>query len=114
MGSFFRIFVYSLVALVAVFAYFHIQCQNEKEEKSQKKTTKFDLPFKPEETDCLAQLVFAEKGSDVFIHTPIIWTFQQWLPCAVMKMMQAMSGIRLVFLRQSSLEMKNGHNICPN
>ena len=104
MGYFVRTLGYILVALVAVVAYFHIQCVNEKGEAEKvPKKNKFE-PFRPEETDCQAQLSFAEKGSDVFIHIPITWVFQQWAPCSLLKMSHAISGTRYVFWHLNSLK----------
>merc|ERR1719495_790765 len=107
MGYFVRTFCYFLVALVAVVTYFHIQCLNEKGEAEKvPKKNRFD-PFKPDETDCQVQLPFADKGSDVYIHIPITWVFQQWAPCALMKMTHAISGTSEKNLEPDPKTLKN-------
>ena len=46
-GTLLRVSAYVLVALVAVLAYFHLECQNEKEAETEQKS-KFD-PFDPKQ-----------------------------------------------------------------
>ena len=60
MGKFLKMFGYFLVALLAFFAYFDMECDEEKNER----TNKFNN-FNPNVTDCNVLLSFTSKGQEV-------------------------------------------------
>ena len=60
MGMFLKMFGYFLVVLLAFFAYFDMECVEEKNER----TNKFDN-FNPNVTDCNVLLSFTSKGQEV-------------------------------------------------
>ena len=79
-----------LVALAAVFAYFHLECQREEEAKS--KTSTFG-PFDPKQTDARdVPLKFCVKGTESELYLGIEIVLEQSAPCAVVKMVNFLGG----------------------
>ena len=72
-----------LVAFLAVLVYFHVQCLQLETSEPAKATRKFD-PFKPDQTDCTAELGFSQKGDELFVEIGIEYMLAQWAPCAGM------------------------------
>ena len=72
-----------LVAFLAVLVYFHVQCLQLETSEPAKATRKFD-PFKPDQTDCIAELGFSQKGDELFVEIGIEYMLAQWAPCAGM------------------------------
>ena len=53
---------YTVVVLVAILLYFHLECQKEKEENMKNKT---NSQFLPETTNCFVELGYTMKGKDM-------------------------------------------------
>jgi len=80
-----------LVAFLAVLVYFHVQCLQLETSEPAKAKRKFD-PFKPDQTDCTAELGFSQKGDELFVEIGIEYMLAQWAPCAVLKAIRFFSG----------------------
>ena len=91
---------YLLIALLAMIAYFHIQCQKEKQEGAPQEKFK---EFNPEETDVKDyNLGFCKIGETLNTDIGIEYILVQSAPCAVMRMLEFFSIIRN--LQKSSAE----------
>ena len=83
-GTFLKVSASVLVALAAVLAYFHLECQKEREAKD--KTSKFD-PFDPKRTDAReVPLKFCDRGTESEMYIGIEIMLEQSAPCAVVKL----------------------------
>ena len=79
-----------LVALAAVLAYFHLECQREDEAMS--KTRTFD-PFDPKQTDARdVPLKFCVKGTESELYLGIELILEQSAPCAVVRLVNFLGG----------------------
>ena len=61
-GRCLQLSLYTIVGLVAILVYFHLECQKEKAENLKEKTNPV---FIPGETDCHVSLGFTKKGQDI-------------------------------------------------
>ena len=88
-GMFLRTAAYILVAVVAVLAYFQLECEKEKAED---KTSKFD-PFDPEQTDAKdVPLGFFQKGDPADNHIGLDFILKPFAPCAVVELVTYIEG----------------------
>ena len=82
--------VYALVPLLAILAYFHIQCTKEKELKQQ---NKLNNVFDPDSTDvkdyCMS---FPRIGLDKETYVGVSYMLMQWAPCAFVKIVNFLFG----------------------
>ena len=91
-GALFRTSAYILVAVIAVLAYFHLECQKEKEAEGGE-TNRFD-PFDPEQTDARdVTLNFYQKGDPADNHIGLAYILKPFAPCAVVKLVTLIEGI---------------------
>ena len=90
-GALFKASAYVIVALVAVLAYFHLECQKEKVTQTEQ-GSKFD-PFNPKQTDVVGvPLGFCTKGEGTILDIGLEYILLQSAPCAVMKLFSFFTG----------------------
>lgn len=88
--TFLKVSVSFLVALAAVLAYFHLECQKEQEAKNG--ASKFD-PFDPEQTDAKdVPLKFCDRGTESEMYIGIELILEQSAPCALVKLVNFLGG----------------------
>ena len=89
-GSLLRLSTYSLVALLAVLVYFHLECQRDSEEKERLARGRV---FTPEQTDIIhCEMAFTRSGVDLELEIGMTYILVQSAPCALTKMIQALGG----------------------
>ena len=96
-GFIFRSSGYTIIVLIAILVYFHIECMNEEQEDA-----KFTDKFDPKVTDAVAKLTFAKKDTTNKIHLGLGFMFSQWAPCPVKKFVN--------FLSPAGFKLENGEN----
>ena len=62
-GTLLKYFLYLAVPLTAVLVYFHLECLTERE---QYLASKFNPEYRPDLTDCSAELRFSDEEADEF------------------------------------------------
>ena len=60
-----KYFLYLTVPLTALLLYFHLECLKEKE---QYLASKFNPEYRPDLTDCTAELTFVKPTDGAFLH----------------------------------------------
>lgn len=89
-SSCFRIIGYALVPLIAMVAYFHIQCIKEQESADQ---TRFNEQYYPDKTDVTGYgLNFCNVGETVEANIGINYILIQSAPCALVKFVNFVTG----------------------
>ena len=89
MGIVSKIFGASMAAFTTSLAYFQYECNKEKSEWEQSNISKFNETFDPNQTEAKAvALPFADKGVKNTIYYGKSYIFNQWAPCALMKLCQ--------------------------
>ena len=90
-SAFVKVSAYFLVALVAVLAYFHLECQRDKE-TSTEQGSKFD-PFNPKITDVVGvPLEFCKRGDATTLDIGLEYILMQSAPCALVKLVNFIGG----------------------
>ena len=88
--SLFRTSGYFLVAFIAFLAYFHFQCEKEKENEAEKPI--FD-EFDPSKTDAENVVIpFCRLGAKNKLDLGIEFVLSQFAPCALLKFIQFTQG----------------------
>ena len=78
----------SSIAVLAVLAYFHIECVRESETEDVARAV-----FRPDVTDVTdVPLNFCLPGQEVEMSFGLDYMFSQWCPCAVMKLLSFLTG----------------------
>ena len=91
-GNLLKVSASVIVALVAVLAYFHLECQKEKE-AADTVGSKFD-PFNPKQTDVVdVPMGFCKKGDVTVLDIGIEYILIQSAPCALMKLVSFIGGM---------------------
>ena len=90
--GFCRLFGYVLMAVIAILAYFQMQCWQEYQEKAKIPKTKFN----PKETNCQIEYNFPVEDSGVMIDIGIIYIFTQSMPCALIKAVSYLQGEHII------------------
>ena len=89
-GIIFRIIGYALVPMIAMLAYFHVQCLKEKEIEDE---TRFDDKFDPHATDVISySLNFTNFGDVHEANIGINYILTQSFPCAFIKLLNFITG----------------------
>ena len=83
-----KLFGYVLIAVIAILAYFQMQCWQEDQEKAKVPRTKFN----PKETNCQIEYGFPLEDSGKMIEIGIIYIFTQSMPCALLKAVSYLQG----------------------
>ena len=86
--GFCKLLGYVLIAVIAILAYFQMQCWQEDQEKAKFPKAKFN----PKETNCQIEYGFPVEDSGVMIDIGIIYIFTQSMPCAMLKAMSYLLG----------------------
>ena len=84
----YKVLGYGLIAVIAVLAYFQMQCWQEEQEKAKMPKTKFN----PKETNCHIEYGFAVEHSGIMIEIGINYIFNQFMPCAILKALSHLQG----------------------
>ena len=89
-GFLLRLSTYSMVALLAVIVFFHLQCQRHRNEKERLASGRV---FTPEQTDIIdCEMAFPRSGVDQELDLGMTYILVQAAPCALIKMIQALGG----------------------
>ena len=65
-GTLLKYFLYLAVPLTAVLVFFHLECLTERE---QYLASKFNPDYRPDQTDCSAELQFSKETDEFFFQT---------------------------------------------
>ena len=78
-----RYFGYISVVIIAIIAYFYIECQ--KEQALEEEAQKFHPVFDPEKTDAEITWPFLPRGCTVSANLGFDFIFKQHMPCPLIK-----------------------------
>ena len=107
-GSCLRVSGYVSVVLIAMYAYFHLECQREKEE-TEKTTVK--EKFRPEETDVKdVPLGYCKYGESITLDLSIEFILMQSAPCALVKLIMFFS-FKNSFAEMKGYRPAEDHNV---
>ena len=85
-GTCFRYSIYILGAVIAILAYFHLECVREKESEDFAKEHKQSCDFNPELTNVETTLNFTVKSDNYEIFIGPEYVLKTFAPCAVVKL----------------------------
>ena len=92
-GSCFRVTGYVLVAFIAVYAYFYVECQREVRLKEEAEKLVVKEAFRHEETDIKdVPLNFCKLGESMNTDLGLLFMFGSSLPCPLVKLVSFLSS----------------------
>ena len=90
--GFCKLLGYVLIAVIAILAYFQMQCWQEDQEKAKIPKAKFN----PKESNCQIEYGFPLEDSGKMIEIGIIYIFTQSMPCAMLKAISYLQGEHII------------------
>ena len=106
-GSFFRLSGVTLVALIAILVYFHLECTKEAKIAKREVKPQFNDKFELDATDITTEIIFTKKGTDSKLNIGIDYAAKQWCSsCAVIKLLEFLLRSKTT-IDYGNIEMKN-------